>query len=189
MEGKLKDIFNVPNVITYFRIICIPVFVTLMLMGYRWSGLLVFACAAISDLVDGKIARKYNLITNIGTSLDPLADKLMHISVLVTLSIIGNVHWAITILLFAKEIVMVVCTGLLNKKGIFVKADMLGKVASATISVAIILAFFHNAMAPFDTVLLSIGVVLTYSALINYSFIWKKRLAEYKSAQGKGNNK
>lgn len=174
-----KDVFNVPNLITYFRILCIPIFVSLMLTGYMWSAILVFAVAAISDLFDGVIARKYNLITNIGISLDPLADKLMHVSVLISLSIIGNVAWVITVLILLKEIIMIIVTAILNKHKIFVPANIFGKISSAVISVAIILAFFHNAFKPVDTIALVIGVVLMYFALFKYSIIWKREWSEH----------
>ncbi|MBR7163035.1 MAG: CDP-alcohol phosphatidyltransferase family protein, partial [Clostridia bacterium] len=87
-----KDLWTIPNLITYFRILCIPAFVTLMaLAGVRsdttllYWGAGVFAVATLSDLVDGFIARKFNMTSGIGMVLDPFADKMMQVSVLLCL--------------------------------------------------------------------------------------------------------
>ena len=81
-----KEIWTIPNIITYFRILCVPVFVTLMaLAGVRddftlfYVALGVFFLASGSDMVDGWIARKFNMQSGIGMVLDPIADKLMHV--------------------------------------------------------------------------------------------------------------
>ena len=89
-----KDLWTIPNLITYFRIICIPAYVVLMAfagiradMTLLYAALGVFVVASASDLVDGWIARRFNMTTGIGMVLDPFADKLMHVSVLFCLSL------------------------------------------------------------------------------------------------------
>ncbi len=89
-----KELFTIPNLITYFRILCVPAFVALMAIGGMkdsftlfYIALGVFLLAACSDLFDGWIARKFNMQSGIGMVLDPIADKLMHIAVLACLSL------------------------------------------------------------------------------------------------------
>ena len=89
-----KELWTIPNIITYFRILCIPAYILLMAFAGLNSDVmllhiafLVFIVAAGSDLVDGWIARKFNMTSGIGMALDPLADKLMHVSVLFCLSL------------------------------------------------------------------------------------------------------
>lgn len=187
-----KDIWTIPNIITYFRIICVPVYITLMALGglradltlfYAAFGVFIFA--ACSDLVDGWIARKFNMQSGIGMVLDPIADKLMHISVLFCLSLCTGltplgakynaenpwfVHYAFVALILVKELLQSLLALYVLKKGATVKANWLGKVSSFTISVGVILAFFHQYVAYADWGILAWGIALSYAAGFNYLF-------------------
>ncbi|MBR2955667.1 MAG: CDP-alcohol phosphatidyltransferase family protein [Clostridia bacterium] len=186
-----KDLWTIPNLITYFRIICIPVYVVLMaLAGIRadqtllYVALGVFVVASASDLVDGWIARRFNMTTGIGMVLDPFADKLMHISVLFCLAFctgltpLGQqtasltdgwyIHYAFVILVLAKEGFMVLMSPFVMKRGAKIQANWMGKVASATISIGVILCFFHPYVYLADWGILAWGVALSYGALIGY---------------------
>ncbi len=193
MMGQLnkKDLWTIPNLITYFRILCVPAFVTLIaLAGVRadltlfYVGLGVFCVAAASDLVDGWIARKFNMQSGIGMALDPFADKFMHISVLFCLSLCTGltplgakfaaftggwyVHYAFVILLLAKELMMIIASPIVIKKGATVKANWLGKISSVTVSLGIFLSFFHPYVLCADWGILAWGIALSYAAGINY---------------------
>lgn len=189
-----KELFTIPNLITYFRIICVPVFVALMAVGGMKSSFLlfyialgVFFVAAGSDLIDGWIARKFNMQSGIGMVLDPIADKLMHIAVLACLSLctgltplgkdlVANgtlsnpwfVHYAFVVLILAKEIIQALIALYVMKKGATVKANWLGKVSSFTISVGVILAFFHRYVQYADWGILAWGIALSYAAAGSY---------------------
>ena len=81
---------NLPNKLTMFRVILIPFFVVLLLTQnyygwFKWAALAIFIIASLTDLLDGKIARKYNLVTNFGKFMDPLADKLLVCSAMIFL--------------------------------------------------------------------------------------------------------
>lgn len=131
---KKEDIWLIPNVITYFRMLCIPVFVTLCLVGglkgktdlIYWA-LGVFFVAACSDLVDGKIARKYNMVSDIGKVFDPLADKLMHVSSILCLVIINYMPWYFLVLIAVKELLMICFSPMLLKRKIVIQAVFAGK--------------------------------------------------------------
>lgn len=82
---------NLPNKLTIGRIIAIPIFIVVFLMGYRYAAAVIFILAAFTDMLDGKIARKYNLVTNFGKLMDPLADKLLVMSALICMVELGDV--------------------------------------------------------------------------------------------------
>ncbi len=192
-QMDIKDLWTIPNLITYFRILCIPAFVTLMAYAginnnstLLYIALGVFSVAAGSDLVDGWIARKFNMQSGIGMVLDPLADKLMHISVLLSLCLctgltpLGQsnaassggwyVHYAFVIVIMLKELIMLCAGPFVVKKGAKVKANMMGKVASAFISGGVFLAFFHPFVYYVDWAVLGLGAFLSVCAGLNYLY-------------------
>ena len=189
-----KEVWTIPNIITYFRILCVPVFCALMALGgvrdnlaLFYSALGVFFVASGSDLVDGYIARRFNMQSGIGMALDPVADKLMHISVLLCLALCtgltplgahynatGNpefnyfVHYGFVVAIIAKELVQLMIAIYVIKKGATVKANWLGKISSFTISIGVILGFFHQYVGFADWGILSWGIVLSYAAAFSY---------------------
>ena len=186
---KKEDIWLIPNVITYFRMLCIPVFVTLCLVG----GLKVFFVAACSDLVDGKIARKYNMVSDIGKVFDPLADKLMHVSSILCLVIINYMPWYFLVLIAVKELLMICFSPMLLKRKIVIQAVFAGKIASAVISGGVVLTFFHALLVKWwtfgttvqgiqmslDWIVMLLGCVLAVYALVTYIVIMLKELKKF----------
>jgi CDP-diacylglycerol--glycerol-3-phosphate 3-phosphatidyltransferase len=110
IEKSAKSIFNLPNVITMARIIFVPFFIWTLVefnnpeSAMRWMSVLVFIIIMASDGVDGAIARKRGLITNLGKLLDPIADKALLGGALVTLSVLGEVSWWITAVIMIREL-------------------------------------------------------------------------------------
>lgn len=110
IEKSAKSIFNLPNLITMARILFVPVFIWTLVefnnpeSAMRWVSVLVFIIIMASDGVDGAIARKRGLITNLGKLLDPIADKALLGGALVTLSILGEVSWYITAIIMIREL-------------------------------------------------------------------------------------
>lgn len=93
---------NLPNKLTMLRVILIPFFVVCELIPYswgKWVALVIFVAASITDKLDGTIARKYNLITNFGKFMDPLADKLLVCSAMICLSDLERWHHGLLLLL------------------------------------------------------------------------------------------
>ena len=190
-----KDLWTIPNLITYFRILCIPAFVTLMaLAGVRndttllYIGAGIFALATASDLVDGFIARKFNMTSGIGMVLDPFADKLMQVSVLLCLSlctgltVLGEstskffevdggwyVHYAFVIAIIFKELIMVIASPFIMKAGAKIQANWWGKISSAIICVGVITCFAHPYVYFVDWGILGLGITLSYVAMGIYA--------------------
>ena len=124
---------NLPNKLTILRVLMIPFFVFFMLYpaqaGYmKWIALVIFAAASLTDLLDGKIARKYNLITNFGKFMDPLADKLLVCSALICFVAKGSIPAWIIIVIISREFIVSGFRLIASDKGIVLAAGMSGKI-------------------------------------------------------------
>lgn len=183
MKYDLKDLTNIPNLIVLFRLVCTPIFAGLCVYNqgqYIYWALGVFVLASISDLFDGMIARRFNMCTAIGAVADPLADKIMHITALYSLTLIGYVNMVVAILIAVKEIVMIVCTYALKNKGIIIPANFYGKVPSALLSVGVVLSFFHPFVLNIDHMIMVASTILAYIAFVQYILIWVEKFSELK---------
>jgi len=121
---------NLPNILTLARVAAIPVLVVLMLSDSRASGMWaasVFGLAAVTDFIDGWLARKWGIVTVLGKFLDPLADKLIVMAALIMLIPLGRVPaWAVFLIL-AREIVVTGLRSIASSEGIVIDASELGK--------------------------------------------------------------
>lgn len=123
---------NLPNKLTLSRVVMVPFFVAFLLLVprysyFKWIALGIFIVASLTDLLDGKIARKYNLVTNFGKFMDPLADKLLVCSALIGLSSLQVVPAWITIIIIAREFIISGFRLIAAEKGIVIAASMWGK--------------------------------------------------------------
>jgi len=175
----IRKNMNVPNILTMLRLALVPVYVVVFALGRKYAALFVFLLASLTDLLDGRIARKYNLITDFGKLMDPLADKIMVVTAMFSMAI-GNaaipavIPWAAVIILFFKEAFMVYGSAQMLKHGIVVSASMAGKVAQCMFIASLVSTYFHDWFEticagwfmPFDLILLWISMVLTLYALV-----------------------
>ena len=190
-EKKKQNIWNVPNALTMLRMALIPVFWHFMMSDQLYAALAVFVAASLTDLADGYIARKFDLITDFGKLMDPLADKLMVISMMTSLAIKGIAPWAALAIILAKEATMVTGGLILYKHQVVVYARWIGKIAQATVVCALISCFFHEWLLetfgiPVHTALLWLGVALTLCALAVYMRQAIGQYREVRSAEKKG---
>lgn len=169
---KFKQLFAIPNVLCYIRIALIPYFITNYLhaekaIDYLFSAL-ILAFMEITDFLDGYIARKYHMITEIGKIIDPIADKLLQLSLLVLLLYHYPLAVFVLILFLIKETSMTIC-GLLSihKKCRLDGALWCGKVSTTVFYLCMVtLILFPTIQRSFANVLL-----LTTAAFLLYSFI------------------
>lgn len=98
--------FNVPNVLTLLRLLAVPFFLSLLVEGEYEAALVVFLAAGITDAVDGMIARMWNLRTELGAHMDPLADKLLVVSAFITLGSMGLVPRPLMIIVITRDVVI-----------------------------------------------------------------------------------
>ncbi len=166
---------NIPNLLSGLRIIMVPLFIFYFMNGFQAVAISIFIVAGITDLLDGYIARKYHLISTIGTLLDPLADKLMLLSVLTCLSIKGILPIWVTVIMFTKELFLVLTSALLyfrhEKRA--TPSNIFGKIATVSFSLFIFLLL----LLP-DYSLLIYGIYLSmllkFIALISYVVGYRK---------------
>lgn len=159
---------NVPNAITVFRIILIPFFIWQFLEGHLEVAAIIFFVAWVSDVLDGYIARKYNLVTDFGKVFDPLADKLITLIALFLLAYDKKITILLPIIVLAKEIVLAIGGAFLYKvKNKVVGAKWVGKIATFLFAAAIILMMF-KATEAIASVIAWIAVAVAFIALITY---------------------
>lgn len=165
---------NLANKLTLLRVVLVPFFVVFMLVGaipmnYVWA-MAVFAAASLTDMLDGKIARKYNMITNFGKFLDPLADKVLVISALICMVELGwTTSWLVAIIV-AREF-MVSGVRLLVAAGeskTVVAASIWGKLKTAATMAAIVVILLMHIVYSFDTGVLSAEVIQLISDILMY---------------------
>ncbi|MDJ0391795.1 CDP-diacylglycerol--glycerol-3-phosphate 3-phosphatidyltransferase [Rhodococcus sp. G-MC3] len=135
-------IVNIANILTVLRIALVPVFLVVLFVGdghdtwWRVGATVVFAVAAITDRIDGQLARKYGLVTDFGKMADPIADKALIGAALVGLSILGDLPWWVTIVIAAREIGITLARFAVIRHGV-IPAGRGGKVKTLVQSVAI----------------------------------------------------
>lgn len=171
-KKSTENIWNLANILTLFRVVLIPVFILIYKKGYHIVALVVFLLASLTDWLDGRVARKHNTITKFGIVMDPLADKLLCVTALAFLASSGKANWIPVIFIIIKEVILMIGSASLIKKGIVLPSQMIGKIAQWLMIVAISLSFFHNSFAnwvvPLDTILLWAAMIVTLAALFFY---------------------
>ena len=167
---------SIPNVLSIFRLLLSGVFVVVFFSdnpnALTYSAL-IYLLAGITDVLDGIIARKFNMITKLGKILDPAADKIMTFCVFICIAIKGIIPaWAV-IILFCKELVLAVGGLTMYKKinNVF-SANLLGKAATVSFVVSgIVLMLFNNNLPDYlKYTLITISLVLTISSLGSYMY-------------------
>lgn len=126
------------------RILAIPVFIVVFLMGYNYAAAVIFILAALTDMLDGHIARKYNLVTNFGKLMDPLADKLLVMSALLCLVQVGDVAGWMVIVILGREFIITGMRQVAAAQGIVIAAGTTGKIKTITQMIAIPLLLLEN---------------------------------------------
>ncbi|MBE6687937.1 MAG: CDP-diacylglycerol--glycerol-3-phosphate 3-phosphatidyltransferase [Ruminococcaceae bacterium] len=163
----------IPNYLSLFRILLIPLFIYLFLYdgysGMLWGGA-VFVLAGITDIVDGFLARKFRWVTNIGKLLDPLADKLMQIAAIICLYIRHMIPgWLIVTIIF-KELLMMAGAALILKRGnIYVHSNWYGKLGTTVFyAVVVIIILIDNRYEQISNLLSVLLFALTLFTLVMY---------------------
>ena len=170
---------NLPNQLTVLRIFMIPIFMIVALMPLNWGTIdvvgtsleisqlvaaIIFAVASITDWLDGKIARKHNLVTNFGKFADPLADKMLVMTAFIVLVEQGKAAAWIVAIIVCRELAVTGLRLLLVEDGEVMAAAWPGKIKTATQMVAIILLLVNN--IPFAGMNLPLDQIMLYTCLI-----------------------
>ena len=174
---------NIPNMLTVLRLLLIPVFYALYQKGMHGCALLVFLIASFTDFLDGYLARKWNQITSFGKLADPLADKVMVLTVLYCLAADGRIPYFAPIASLAKEILMVVGGAFMLGKKVVVQANIWGKAATFAFIIALALVFpWHGIewLYSAGSVLVIIATVMSIWAMVQYAWNMARQLREMK---------
>lgn len=166
---------NLPNKLTILRVILIPFFVVFMLFDItgsadKWIALVIFCVASLTDMLDGKIARKYNLVTNFGKFMDPLADKLLVCTALICLTSMNRLNVIVVLVIIAREFIISGFRLVAADNDIVIAASYWGK--SKTVSqmfmLILLIADLGGAFNMIAQVLIWVSLVLTIVSLIDY---------------------
>ena len=172
---------NLPNKLTLSRVIMVPFFVVFMLLVpkytyFKWIAFGIFVVASLTDLLDGKLARKYNLVTNFGKFMDPLADKLLVCSALIGMTSLSVIPAWITIVIIAREFIISGFRLIAAEQGVVIAAGIWGKLKTTfqmvMLCVQMMVMDYYifpgqaQAIPAFYRVLMVIGIVTMYLALL-----------------------
>ncbi|HJC57567.1 MAG TPA: CDP-diacylglycerol--glycerol-3-phosphate 3-phosphatidyltransferase [Candidatus Eisenbergiella intestinipullorum] len=165
---------NLPNKLTILRMIMIVPFVVFMLAPIggaagKWIALALFVIASLTDLLDGKIARKYNLVTTFGKFMDPLADKLLVCSAMICLVEMGRIPAWIVIIIISREFIISGFRLVASDKGVVIAASWWGKFKT-TFQMAMIVLMIADlpVLALVTQIVMWIALILTVVSLADY---------------------
>ena len=166
---------NLPNKLTILRVILIPFFVVFMLFDItgaadKWIALVIFCVASLTDMLDGKIARKYNLVTNFGKFMDPLADKLLVCTALICLTSMNRLNVIVVLVIIAREFIISGVRLVASDNGIVIAASYWGKFKTVS-QMALIIVLIMDLGGVWNvvgTVLTWVALLLTVVSLIDY---------------------
>ena len=175
-ETERPSNWNVPNALTTLRIVMVPFFAWALLVddgqsaGWRWLAYALFVLAMITDKIDGDLARKHNLVTNFGKIADPIADKALTGMAFVGLSLIGELWWAVTVVVLVREWGITLMRFWLIRHGVVLPAGQGGKLKTMVQTIALMLLIlplrqFTGFWEPVGTVVWWVAVVLMAAAV------------------------
>lgn len=178
---------NLPNKLTILRVILIPFFLVALMVeeipAGKWIALALFCIASLTDMLDGKIARKYNLITNFGKFMDPLADKLLICSAMIAMIELDRIPCWVVIVIIAREFIISGFRLVASDNGVVIAAGWWGKVKTVVQMIMIIVLicdFGGEIAAVIEYILIYAALALTVISLVDYLVKNKSVLSEQK---------
>ena len=167
---------NLPNKLTVLRVVMVPFFVFFMLTDVggaanKWIALVTFCAASLTDMLDGKIARARNLVTNFGKFMDPLADKLLVCSAMICLIPAGMLEAWFVIVIIAREFIISGFRLVASDKGVVIAASYWGKFKTTSQMIMVVLLILninHPVFRMLTQIFVWIAMILTLVSLIDY---------------------
>ena len=189
-----KEILTIPNLLSLFRLILIPVYITIYLNAkdaadyYIAAGILAVSC--LTDLIDGKIARHFNMISTVGKILDPFADKATQFTLIICLALNYNVLWYIVALFVIKESFQLIAGSINLKKGRVLKGALIsGKICTAVLFVSLIfMIMVPNLKDTTVNAIAAIDAVFMLVSLGNYLFTYFSRENKFQALDQQDTN-
>ena len=165
---------HIPNILTIIRFLLIPIILIYIFTGNYILALIVFTISALTDIADGFIARKFNLISNFGKLMDPLADKLTQIATLTSLVVVHIIPLWILVIVISKEFIMICGASFLYGKDVVVYSKWYGKLSTVLLYIAIVSSLLTKQFAligiweNIDLALFTLAIIMTLFALVMY---------------------
>lgn len=184
-----KEIFTIPNLLSLFRLLLIPLYISIYLNArdaadyYLASAILAVSC--LTDLIDGQIARRFQMISTVGKILDPLADKLTQFTLVICLSIKYPILLVLVVLIFVKEIFQLVAGILRFKKGKMLKgAQITGKICTTVLFISLILlVMLPDISYKAVQIITAINFVFLMIAFIDYIVVYLRKDSKFQSLE------
>ena len=166
---------NLPNKLTVLRVVMIPFFVAFLLFDItgaadKWIALAIFCAGSLTDMLDGKIARKYNLVTNFGKFMDPLADKLLVCTAMICLVSMDKLNVIVVLVIIAREFIISGFRLVASDNGIVIAASYWGKFKTVS-QMAMVIVLIMDLGGVFEmigNVLVWVALILTVVSLVDY---------------------
>ena len=166
---------NLPNKLTVLRVLMVPFFFLFMLTDIggaanKWIALAIFCVASLTDMLDGKIARARNLVTNFGKFMDPLADKLLVCSAMICMITTGQLQAWVVIIIIAREFIISGFRLVAADAGIVIAASYWGKFKTVAqmAMIIVLIADFGGVFDMIGTALIWVSLILTVVSLVDY---------------------
>lgn len=166
---------NLPNKLTILRVIMIPFFVAVLMVDggtnqtMRYAAAAIFIIASLTDMLDGKIARKYNLVTNFGKFMDPLADKLLVCSALICMIELRQLPAWMVIIIISREFIISGFRLVAADNGVVIAASYWGKFKTVFQMVGVVMLILNiEALSVITSLVIWIALILTVVSLVDY---------------------
>lgn len=186
-----KEIFTIPNLLSLFRLALLPLYAVIYLNARNstdyYIAAAILAVSCLTDLIDGQIARRFNMISTLGKILDPLADKVTQFTMVICLSIKYPILWALVIVIFVKEIFQLIAGILRLKKGKMLKgAQITGKICTTVLFVSLILLVMlpDISYSAVQIIALIDGIFLLI-AFVDYAVVYYRKDNKFQSVDNK----
>lgn len=176
-----KEIWTIPNILSLFRLILIPVYITIYLNAHETAdyfiAAMILAVSCLTDLIDGKIARHFNMISTLGKILDPLADKLTQFALILCLALKYPILWYLVGLFVVKESFQLIAGGINLKRGRMLKGALLsGKICTTVLFISLILMVMLPGMSANTVGIITIvDIIFMLVSFGNYLFTYFSR--------------
>lgn len=189
-----KEILTIPNILSFFRLLLIPVYVIIYLNAkddvdyYLAAGILAVSC--LTDLVDGKIARHFNMISTVGKILDPLADKATQFTLIICLALKYSVLWYIVALFVIKESFQLIAGGINFRKGRMLKGALIsGKICTTVLFISLIaMVMIPNISETNINYIAAVDAAFMLVAFGNYLFTYYGRDNKFQELEKKADD-
>ena len=186
-----KEIFTIPNLLSLFRLLLIPLYVSIYLNAWDnadyYLAAAILAVSCLTDLIDGQIARRCNMISTVGKVLDPFADKVTQFTLVICLSIKYPILWTLSVLIFVKEIFQLTAGIVHFKKGKMLKgAQITGKICTTVLFLSlIILVMMPDIEYKFVQLITLIDAIFLLIAFADYIIVYIRKDAKFQVLDNK----